>query len=270
MKIFQSNHVSKRIDTKLILKDFSLVIDHGERIAIVGHNGSGKSSLLKLICGLYEPSKGKLIRSTLKIGYVPEHFPENICFTIMEYLLLLGKMSNKKQETLHKAIDNLARHFEIEAFLNTPLKNCSKGTKQKAGIIQALLLDPELLIMDEPLTGLDEKAQAELLRQLSLLDSTITIVFAVHDSFLIDNLASRVITMENGRLIKDSVNEKKQLYRVITVTAEKSMLEEIAHLEIKDLSDSIMEITVPSEESDAILALLLKKGCSILELKEKR
>jgi len=270
MLIFEATNVNKQINNTSILKDISLKIDLGERMAVIGHNGSGKSSLLKLIGGIFEPTKGELIRSTVKIRYVPEHFPENIRFTVIEYLLMLGKMSGDNEGELRIMIDNLAKHFAIENFINTPLKSCSKGTKQKVGIIQALLLEPELLLLDEPMTGLDEKAQKELLRQLNLLDSTMTIIFTVHDSFLIDNLASRVITMENGRLIRDIVNEKRQMYRTITVAAEKSIVEEIPSLEIKNISESIMEVTVPIEESDTILALLLKKGCSILELKEKR
>lgn len=269
MKIFEAIEVEKQIDKNPILKELSLSINQGERIAITGHNGSGKSSLLKLIGRIFEPTTGKVIRNNLKIGYVPEHFPENIRFRLMEYLLHIGKMSGKREGFLLEKIGEYADHFAIKEFLNTPLKSCSKGTKQKAGIIQALLLEPDLLLLDEPLTGLDEKTQNELLKQLDAL-SSMTIIFTVHDSFLIDGLANRIITVANGRINSDVVKEKKEKVRLITAAADKNIISEIPYLSMKFTGDSFFEITVPADESDTVLAMLLEKGCSILELREKR
>lgn len=269
MKIFEAIEAEKQIDKTPILKKLSLSINKGERVAITGHNGSGKSSLLKLIGGIFEPTAGNVIRSSLKIGYVPEHFPENIRFRLMEYLLLIGKMSGKREGLLLEKIGEYAKHFAIKEFLNTPLKSCSKGTKQKAGIIQALLLEPDLLLLDEPLTGLDEKTQNELLKQLDALRS-MTIIFTVHDSFLIDGLANRIITVANGRIISDVEKDKKEKERIITAVADKEIISEISCLSMKYIGNSSFELTVLAVESDTVLAILLNKGCSILDLREKR
>lgn len=270
MKIFDASSISKYIDKMPILKDISFSINQGERIAITGHNGSGKSSLLKLIGGIYEPSTGRVERIALKKGYVPEHFPENIRFRLMEYLVIIGKISGIRAEFLSERITNYAKHFAINEFLHTPLKNCSKGTKQKAGIIQALLLEPELLLLDEPSTGLDEKAQHELLKQLERLSNQITIIFTAHDSLLVDGLASRAIKMAGGRIIEDRLIEKKEEYKVITVATNKKLLSEIPCFSMEQITESIVEITVLAYDSDQVLAMLLRKGCSILELREKR
>lgn len=270
MKIFEAMEVEKKIDKTTILKELSLSINEGERIAITGHNGSGKSSLLKLIGGIFEPTTGKVIRSTLNIGYVPEHFPENIRFRLMEYLLLIGKMSGKQEGILLEKIGEYAEHFAIKEFLHTPLKSCSKGTKQKAGIIQALLVEPGLLLLDEPLTGLDEKTQHELLRQLYSLSSSMTIIFTVHDAFLIDGLANRKITVANGRIISNVKNVKKETERIITVSGDKKTIAEIPCISLRSIGDDSFEIIVLAVESDTVLAILLEKGCSIRELREKR
>ena len=270
MKIFDASSVSKYIDKTPILKEISFNLNQGERLAIIGHNGSGKSSLLKLIGGIYEPTSGKVIKKTMRIGYVPEHFPENIRFRIMEYLLNIGRMSGNRADILSERINNFAKHFAINEFLHTPLKSCSKGTKQKVGIIQALLLEPELLLLDEPFTGLDEKAQHELLKQLECLSHQITIIFTAHDSLLIDCLASRVIKMASGKIIDDRLIGKKEDLNVITVATNMKMLEDIHCVSMNHISDLKVEITVLANHSDQILMQLLNKGCSILELKEKR
>lgn len=271
MKIFEANCVSKWFDKTQILKDISFSINRGDRIAITGHNGSGKSSLLKLIGGIYGPNSGRVSKKSLKIGYVPEHFPEKIRFSLMEYLVLLGKISGKRDEVLAENITNYVEHFSIKDFLHTPLKNCSKGTKQKAGIIQALLLEPELLLLDEPMTGLDEDAQNELLKQLNSLSNEMTIIFTVHDSLLIDGLSNRVITMESGRIIEDRlVDSEIKEHRVITASLKNTVLQEFPSLSIIQLSDSIVEIEVPTNQSDQVLMLLLKNGSSVLGLREKR
>lgn len=270
MKLFEATNVTKQIDRVSVLKEISFVINHGERLAITGHNGSGKSSLLKLIGGIYEPSSGQVERKTLTTGYVPEHFPENIRFRLMEYLLTVGKMSGKREEVLKDKILKYADDFHINDFMNTPLKSCSKGTKQKAGIIQALLLEPELLLLDEPMTGLDEKTQNALIKQLSLLSSKTTSIFTVHDSILIDGLANRVITMGNGRIIEDRAIDNKEEYRVITAVADKKMISNIPFVRVDSITDTTIEMTVLADQSDRVLSLLLNQGCSILELREKR
>lgn len=201
MKLFEANNTYKQIDGTMILQDVSISFSKGERVAITGPNGSGKRSLLKLIGGIYEPTSGQVNRTHLEIGYVPEHFPEIVRFKIQEYLLLIRKMSGKfvGDQYLLKKIAIGAEHFAITDYLATPLKKCSKGTKQKVGILQAFLIEPDLLLMDEPLTGLDDKAQTELLQQLHSFDKDMTIIFTAHDALLIEEIADRVIRVESGQ-----------------------------------------------------------------------
>ncbi|WP_102271754.1 ATP-binding cassette domain-containing protein [Cytobacillus massiliigabonensis] len=271
MIIFEANCAGKVIDGVSILHDISLCISKGERVAITGHNGSGKSSLLKLIGGIYENTSGQVKRVMSKTGYVPEHFPENIRFKMQEYLLLMGKMNGKLESGLIKRIHSYAEIFAITDFLNTPLKNCSKGTKQKAGIIQALLMDPDILLLDEPLTGLDEAAQAGLLNVLASFNSGLTIVFTAHESLLIDALADRVITVANGRIIADAKKEIKEKYKYIkAIVPNQTIASEIPSIHTHYIEERTVEMTVLSEHSDEVLTKLLERGCSIVELIEKR
>ncbi|QED47266.1 ATP-binding cassette domain-containing protein [Cytobacillus dafuensis] len=271
MNIFEANVAGKQMNGNLLLQDISISVKQGERIAIIGHNGSGKSSLLKLIGGIFEQSSGEIKRANIKTAYVPEHFPENICFKMQEYLLLMGKMSGSQGDELSKQITAYAKSFEIEEFLHTPLKNCSKGTKQKAGIIQALLMDPELLLLDEPLTGLDEQAQLELLNQLESKRGNNTIIFTVHESMLIDRLADRVLMIKNGRIVDDSVMTKKEKIMVIkAVISNQIQVSGLPCISFEWIEENIIEMMVLAEESNKLLKKLLEQDFLILELREKR
>lgn len=271
MRVFEANKACKQINGLMILENLTIGIEQGEKIAITGQNGSGKSSLLKLIAGIYEETDGKVNRAKVEIGYVPEHFPENTRFKLQEYLMLMGRMSGKSEEELLRKITSYAEHFGISTYLSVPLKNCSKGTKQKVGIIQALLKEPELLLMDEPLTGLDEASQIELLSQLHSLKNDIAIIFTAHDLLLIEELAARVIRVDSGRIVSDEVKRKKEKVRIIK--ARIPSIEAIAGMDCISqtfIEDDVVEILVATEDSDKVLSMLLEKNCSILELIERR
>lgn len=271
MKIFEANQACKKIDGRMILKEVSISISQGEKVAITGNNGSGKSSLLKLIGGIFEETAGQVKRSQINIGYVPEHFPENIRFKLQDYLMLMGKMTCKSNEEIIKRIKNYAELFAITDFLTAPLNHCSKGTKQKAGIIQALLKKPDLLLLDEPLTGLDDKAKIELLNQLNSLQREITIIFTAHDPLLIERLADWVLTIESGRIVYDSTKNKKEKLRFIRAKIPtRKIIAEVPCIRHEFVEEGSVEIIVSAKESDKVLAMLLERGCSIFELTEKR
>nr|WP_232337152.1 ATP-binding cassette domain-containing protein [Lysinibacillus timonensis] len=271
MKIFEAHQACKEMDGIMILKEVSLSISQGEKVAITGNNGTGKSSLLKIIGGIYKETSGQVKRSQISIGYVPEHFPESIRFKLQDYLTLMGKMTSKSDDEIYKKIVNYAELFAIKDFLNTPLKNCSKGTKQKAGIIQALLKNPELLLLDEPLTGLDDQAKIELLNQLNSLKGEKTIIFTTHEPLLIEGLADRILTVERGRIVNDATKIKKGNFRYIRASIPtREIIEEIPSIRHTFIGRDSVEIIVSAQESDKILAMLLQRGCSIFELTEKR
>ena len=271
MKIFEANQACKEIDGVMILKELSLSISQGEKVAITGNNGSGKSSLLKLIGGIFGETAGQVKRSQINIGYVPEQFPESIRFKLQDYLMLMGKMTCKSDAGVLKRIEHYAQLFAITEFLTTSLNLCSKGTKQKAGIIQALLKNPQLLLLDEPLTGLDDNAKVEFLNQVNSLQGDKTIIFTAHEPLLIEGLANRIITVENGRIVSDSTKSKKEKFKFIRAKIPtREIMAEIPTIKYKFIGSESVEIIVSAEESDKVLSMLLNKGCSIFELTEKR
>lgn len=263
--ILEALNVTKEIDGNTILQNVTFKFEENVSIAIRGLNGSGKSTLLKLLAGIYEPTSGKIIRHSNRIGYVPEHFPENLRFTLKEYLILVSSFKGITETDLE--LSEYISLFGIEPFINTPLKKCSKGTKQKVGILQALLIKPDILFLDEPLTGLDTNSQQNLLAILEKLKTKMTIIFTTHEDLLVDNIANEILYVEEGHVIIHK--GKKNSYRLIKVKF--SNKDFVTELKLKDIQidKDIAIITVPINKSDFLLKEILNRNCSVLEVRER-
>ena len=149
------NNIVKEYNKKIVLHDISMMIEQGQSIAFTGHNGCGKSTLLKIIAGLVRPTKGNVkYERSFQFHYVPEHFPQ-MQLTAENYLLSQGKMEGIEELELKKRIQNLSQDFFFQSMLKIPIKYLSKGSLQKVGVIQALLKEPDILLLDEPLSGQD-------------------------------------------------------------------------------------------------------------------
>ena len=183
-----------KYDKEYVVEDIDLHIERGEYLGLLGPNGSGKSTLLKLILGLVSPEKGsvelfgvplKKFRQWSKIGYIPQkatqidfHFP----ITVSEVVGLTTKDDKEIRESLEKVGMTEYSHVQV--------RNLSGGQQQKVFIAKALAGKPELLLLDEPTVGIDQKSQQEFYALLSRLHhSGLTIVLVSHDT---DNIAKEV------------------------------------------------------------------------------
>lgn len=263
--IIEAVNISKKIEGKSIIKNVSFQCKEHSSIAINGQNGSGKSTLLKILAGISEPTNGKIKRNTTKIGYVPEHFPENLRFKLKEYLFAIGSFHGYSRVHIEDELSKYISLFEIEAFLGTPLKRCSKGTKQKVGIIQALLTKPDILLLDEPLTGLDIDSQQNLIHLLGMLKKQVTIIFTSHEQLMIEKIANQILDIRTGETLLHKQLRKRQI-RV--EFKDREIFRDLDTLNLQ-YEGNIALLTVDSEKSDRILIDLLNKNCSVLEVREK-
>ena len=265
--ILEASDLKKEIDGKEILQHVSFQIEEHVSIAIRGSNGSGKSTLLKLLAGIYDPTSGNLVRNAKRIGYVPEHFPENLRFKLMEYLTLVATFQGMSETDIEAELSEYIHLFGIEPFTNTPLKKCSKGTKQKVGILQALLIKPDILLLDEPLTGLDTSSQQNLMAMLEKLKTKMTIIFTTHEDLLVDNIADQIFYVKDGQVLIHT--ETKSSHLVIKVRfPNKSVLLRL-QLNEMHIEEDIAIITVSKDKSDDLLRKLLNNNCSVLDVRER-
>ena len=146
-----------RIGGPWVLRDVRLELRPGRIVRVQGHNGSGKSTLLRVIAGIAEPSSGR-VSGRPPTGYVPERFPAALPFTAGQYLRHHARMRGVAASQGTRWLER----FGAAQFAGTAMKELSKGTSQKIAVTQALLGDPELLVLDEAWTGLDVAAREEL------------------------------------------------------------------------------------------------------------
>lgn len=201
-----------------ILNDINLNIPKGAYCSIVGSNGSCKSTLVKLILNLLKPCKGTISLNTSKIGYVPQksdNFNSSFPITVYEMLKCHCKVLNISSS---KSIDKSLEMVGMIKFKNSLIGNLSGGQQQKIFIARALIGSPELLILDEPSTGIDTKSQKEIYSIIKSLNISngLTVISVEHNFQAVLKNSSHVIEMDNGNVtfytIEDYKRRKKCLH----------------------------------------------------------
>lgn|SRR5574344_495542 len=213
MKIEVKN-VSKSFKKVDVLKNISVNFESGKIVGLIGRNGSGKTVFLKIVCGFYAPTSGSVIVDGVDI--VKEcSFPKNTRALIekpgflpelsgYENLKMLAEIQNKIGD---KEINETVKLVNLEKDINKKYETYSLGTKQKLGIAQVIMEDPDIMIFDEPFNGIENKT-AELLRKLlkDLKKRGKLIIIASHIKEDINGLADEVYEFDDGELIKKETN----------------------------------------------------------------
>ena len=214
------DNIVKEYNKKIVLHDISMTIKQGQSIAFTGHNGCGKSTLLKIIAGLVQPTKGTVTyERPFLFHYVPEHFPQ-MQLTAEKYLFSQGKIEGIDEIELKKKIQSLSEDFFFEGMLNTQMKRLSKGSLQKVGVIQALLKEPDILLLDEPLSGQDVASQQVFIDKMNRLRKKGTVILmSCHEPYLIDAISDTVYRLNGGKLAAaNCFSEKEKSWYVLTFT----------------------------------------------------
>lgn len=216
MKI-EIKNVSKKFDDQEILHSINLIFESGNIYGLVGVNGSGKSVLLKMICAFYEATTGEILFDGQNI-IKEQKFPPSTR-ALIEKPTFLPDLSGKENLMLLASIQNKIGSHEIDGVLNKvklwndrdkKYHKYSLGMKQKLGIAQVIMEDPQLLILDEPFNGLDEESAKEI-RTLLLEEKSKgkLIILATHIKEDIEILCDEVYKVDNGTIEKVSVQAKK-------------------------------------------------------------
>jgi ABC-2 type transport system ATP-binding protein len=213
--MIQFNRVYKKYTKELFLtapaalQDISFSLDQGQSLGLIGANGAGKSTAIKLIMDFIRPDTGSIailgktpeqpaIRR--QIGYLPEtaNFPSNL--TVLDMLRFTGSTCNMKQQDVRTASEKWLRRLGLWDVRKRPLRNYSKGMQQRANFAIALLNDPELLILDEPMSGLDPIGRADILALITeLKNQGRTILFCSHILEDVDRLVDRTLVLHKGK-----------------------------------------------------------------------
>ncbi len=209
--------VSKKYGEKVAVKDLSFSFSSGEIIGFVGPNGAGKTTTMKLLLGLIFPDEGEIYFDGKKIedsipeirarfGYLPENnsLPEEILAA--DYLEFNARIRKVKNPT--EKIKAIARKLDFVEYLAAPIGNLSKGYRQRLGLANALLSDPEILVLDEPQEGLDPAQRIEIRQLIKELGKERTVLLSTHILPEVAETCERIILINEGKIIEDaSVSE---------------------------------------------------------------
>ena len=202
---------TSRRKKKPAVKNLSFQVKRGEIVGFIGPNGAGKTSAIKAILDFIPPPRGTCVisgipssnpRSRQRLGYMPEisYYPKYL--TLLEFLHACAAISGLPARCRQKAVLNAAERVGMTERLKSKLSTFSKGMLQQAGCAQALVHNPDVLILDEPMSGLDPIARMRMRRLLADLRSEgKTILFSSHELGEIEMVADRILLMNEGRLI---------------------------------------------------------------------
>jgi ABC-2 type transport system ATP-binding protein len=216
--------LTKRYSGIPVVDDVSFTVRPGEVVGYLGPNGAGKSTTVKMIIGLLAPSEGRILyqgRSILddlpgfqsRIGYVPEEPNLYPYLSGREYLQLCGRLRGMEQSVLESKMDEFFHIFSLWEDRHCPLSSYSKGMKQKILLAAALLHNPDVLLLDEPLSGLDVGTALALRELLEGLAAGGRIVFySSHVLEVVEKICSRVLILRKGRVVADdSIENLREL-----------------------------------------------------------
>lgn len=201
--IIELTRATKLYDRRPVLSEISLLVEGGMATALIGRNGSGKSTLLSILAGLTKLSSGIIVRSGRRgaTGYAPEAFP-GLKMSAEHYLLSMARIAGLASAEAEARMAELLEIFHLEEFRRQRMDGFSKGMLQKVNLIQSLIARPQLLLLDEPMSGLDLPAQHALIGHLKELKRGGTgIVFSIHEPQTIEALADNVHVLHAGRTV---------------------------------------------------------------------
>ena len=192
--------------------DFSIA--KGEIVGLLGHNGAGKTTVMKMLSGYLEPSagqiffEGKLLADHLKtlqqkIGYLPESLPVYPELSVGEYLDYAAELKGLRGLEKQQEVKRVVNATDIAAKLLAPIATLSRGYKQRVGVAQALLGKPRLLILDEPTNGLDPQQTLQMRELIRAIAKDATVILSTHIMQEVDALCDRVLMMRAGHLVLD-------------------------------------------------------------------
>ncbi len=225
--MLEVNNLTKRFNAIPAVDGVSFTVQPGEVLGYLGPNGSGKTTTVKMLTGLLEPSEGQIIfrgrdvRKDLieyrrRLGYVPEEPHLYPYLSGQEYLQLVGRLRSLPESILEKKIDDLLELWALHPHRHTAIGSYSKGMKQKVMICAALLHNPDLLIFDEPLSGLDVTSMLVFRSVVqALAGQGKVILYSSHVLEVVEKLCSRVVILHRGRtMANDRVERLRDLMKL--------------------------------------------------------
>lgn len=284
MKILSCNNLVKKIKEKTIVENISFSIKEGEIVGLIGPNGSGKTTIMKLIVGLIKLSEGKIQingydieknfnKAIEKVGAIIEN-PDHYMY-LSGYDNLKITANNYKSIT-KKKINEVIKNVGLEKRIKDKVSTYSLGMRQRLGIAEALLNEPKLLILDEPTNGLDIEGIIEIRNLIKeLAHKGVAVLISSHNLSEIDNLCNRIIIIKNGKIIENNTIEKfhntnnKKNYS-IEVNKIEGLERILLEFKYEIVNKDNIHINATKKEFSELLQKLIENNYIVYSVKEEK
>ena len=212
MVLLELKRIRKKFGRREVLVSVDLSVKKGEILGLLGPNGSGKTTTLRIAAGFYSPDSGSVLiggqpfgpesdNGRSKVGYLPERPPLYDSLTLNNYLKFIARAKHIPRPDRYLAIEKVMKLCHLEQVAKQPIVQFSKGFRQRVGLAQAILGDPDVLLLDEPTNGLDPVQIIEARHVIGTLSADRAVLFCSHIIQEVAALCSRVVMIREGRLL---------------------------------------------------------------------
>ena len=285
MRNIKLENINKYYGHQQVLKDVSFSIESGEVVGLLGPNGAGKSTLMKIITGYVQPDSGLAVVKDLpvqeqalavkkQIGYLPEHNPLYTDMYVREYLAFVSNIYKVDNQRIEEVISQTGLNPEA----HKKIHQLSKGYRQRVGLAAALIHDPDILILDEPTTGLDPNQLVEIRRLIKDLGKDKTIILSTHIMQEVEQMADRVLIINQGEILADENLKKlktgqQQIIEVeFDVRIERQFIDNLPHIDaVENIMDHIWCLAFNTQEDmrPVLFDFANDNGLKILQMHQK-
>lgn len=256
--MIEIQNLTKKIGENVILDNLSFSVRRGEILGFLGPNGAGKTTTMKIITSFWSPTSGTVmidgldsstdsIKVRKKIGYLPETVPLYEDMKVGEYLRFVAEMRCVGKKNIKDRIAEVAESCGVSKVMDKTIDELSKGYRQRVGLAQAIMGNPDVLILDEPTTGLDPNQIAEIRELIKKIGSEKTVIFSTHILAEASAVCDRVIIINNGKIVGEGSPEE---------LVKRAKSKELVHAKIKGPKDKVL--AVAAKVSGVLRAVELK------------
>ena len=285
--ILKIENLSHKYTSSWAVRDINIELDQHGVVGLLGSNGAGKSAIMNIVCGVLKPTEGRVLidgidirqqpeTAKAKLGFLPQTLPLYLDFTVEEYLTYAADLRFIPKQKVKAAVHEAMEKCGIRHFSSRLIKNLSGGYRQRAGIAQAIIHKPELIILDEPTNGLDPNQIIEARKLIREIAAEHTVLLSSHVLSEINILCRDIIMIEGGRIVfsdtMDAFNNYVQpqtlLVRLENMPAEATLLAIPGVTKVQYLADKQVRIYFEegSDISESIVATSIQQNWRLKEI----
>ncbi len=286
--MISATNIRKTFGDFIAVDNLSFQVKPGDVVGFLGPNGAGKSTTMKMLTGFLDPDSGEIRIANMamqdsrqniqkRIGYLPEGAPAYGDMTPIQMLNFVADIRGLTRENKQLRINEVVDQVQLQSVLDKPIDNLSKGFKRRVGLAQAILHDPEILILDEPTDGLDPNQKHQVRELIKNLSKDKIVIISTHILEEVTAVCNRAMIIAAGKMLFDStplaLQQRSKYYQAVSIQFDdlpaESLMQEIQGVEKVEVdTDNKVVTLIPASQSDSDSPSLLQSATQFLQSKQ--